>query len=53
MFREALSSPTEGNDTHYVAAVTTRATARDVALAFIRYLSSAAAREVFLATGAR
>jgi molybdate transport system substrate-binding protein len=41
------------NYTHYVAAVTTRGTARDAALALIRYLSSAAARQVFLATGAR
>lgn len=41
------------NYTHYVAAVTTRGTARDAALALIGYLSSSAARQVFLATGAR
>ena len=41
------------NYTNYVAAVTTRAAAPDSALAFIRYLSSSAGRQVFLATGAR
>ena len=41
------------NYTTYVAAVTTRAAAPDAGRAFVRYLTSAAARQVFLATGAR
>lgn len=41
------------NYTNYVAAVTTRAASRDSAQALIRFLSSSAARQVFLATGAR
>ena len=41
------------NYTTYVAAVTTRSVARDAALAFIRHLTTAPARQVFLATGAR
>ena len=41
------------NYTTYVAAVSTRAAAPDAARAFIRYLTAAAARPVFLATGAR
>ncbi len=41
------------NYTNYVAVVTTRAAARDAAVAFIRYLSSAEAQRVFRATGAR
>ena len=41
------------NYTTYVAAVTTRAAAPDAGLAFVRYLTSAAARQIFLATGAQ
>ena len=41
------------NYTTYVAAVSTRAAAPDAARAFIGYLTAAAARQVFLATGAR
>lgn len=41
------------NYTTYVAAVITRAVAPDAGRAFIRHLTSAAARQVFLDTGAR
>lgn len=41
------------NYTTYVAAVTTRAAAPDAGRAFVGYLTSAAARQIFLATGAR
>ena len=40
------------NYTTYVAALTTRARVPDAGRDFIRYLSSASARQVFLATGA-
>ena len=41
------------NYTSYVAAVTTRGATPDTALAFIRYLTTAGARQVFVSTGAR
>lgn len=41
------------NYTTYLAALTTRARAADASRDFIRFLTSASARQVFLSTGAR